>query len=60
MLACYLAKRMLLDAPAAISKIRQLRPKSIDTTQQEDAVHAFVDYLKNKAIKSWLSIKVVF
>ena len=48
MLACYLAKSQSLSADAAISKIRRLRPGSIDAANQVAAVKAFVKELKSK------------
>ncbi|NWU93785.1 DUS23 phosphatase, partial [Upupa epops] len=41
MLACYLAKAKKMDGDAAIREIRQLRPGSIETREQEEAVREF-------------------
>jgi hypothetical protein len=38
MIACYLVYRFRLDAEAAIVRVRDLRPCSIETDGQEDAV----------------------
>ncbi|KAK2194147.1 hypothetical protein NP493_2g13040 [Ridgeia piscesae] len=43
MLAAYLVKDQGLDAQTAIRQVRQLRPYSVETYEQEDAV---VDYAK--------------
>ena len=48
MLAAYLAHSQSLSAADAIIKIRQLRPGSIDTEQQAQQVHAFVDSIQQK------------
>ncbi|NXU12698.1 DUS23 phosphatase, partial [Pardalotus punctatus] len=45
MLACYLCKEENLDAGDAILKTRQLRPASIETRQQEQAVMRFCQRL---------------
>ncbi|XP_033927104.1 dual specificity protein phosphatase 23 isoform X2 [Melopsittacus undulatus] len=41
MLACYLAKEQGLDGAGAIREIRRLRPGSIETREQEEAVIRF-------------------
>ncbi|MGB8935635.1 MAG: dual specificity protein phosphatase 23 [Candidatus Nitrosopolaris sp.] len=45
-LAAYLLKEENLTAPQAISKIRKLRPGSIQTKTQEKCVEAFEHYLR--------------
>jgi hypothetical protein len=42
MLACFLARHHGISAPEAISRIRAIRPGSIDTEQQAHAVHQWV------------------
>ncbi|NWV30637.1 DUS23 phosphatase, partial [Grantiella picta] len=46
MLACYLCKAENLGASEAILKIRRLRPDSIETPQQEQAVVHFCERLQ--------------
>ena len=46
MLACYLVKYEGLTASQAISKVRQLRPYSIETEGQEEAVHEYYQSLQ--------------
>jgi atypical dual specificity phosphatase len=43
MLACYLAKQLNLSADEAIARIRQLRPGSVDTEEQENVIRSFVN-----------------
>ncbi|NXG55965.1 DUS23 phosphatase, partial [Hemiprocne comata] len=45
MLACYLVKAEKMSAGDAIREIRQLRPGSIETREQEDAVIQFCQRL---------------
>ena len=47
-LACYFVK-VGYEAQAAIDYVRQLRPGSIQTRGQEDAVHQFARYLEGGA-----------
>ena len=48
MMACYLAKRRHLSAAAAIAEIRRMRPGSVDSEKQENAVHLYVKSLAKK------------
>lgn len=41
MLACYLAKAQKMSGDAAIREVRRLRPGSIETREQEQAVVQF-------------------
>jgi atypical dual specificity phosphatase len=41
MLACWLVRHRGLDAAAAVRAVRELRPASIETPEQEAAVHEF-------------------
>ena len=52
MMACYLARRRRLLADAAIAEIRRMRPGSVDSAKQENAVHLYVQSLAKKQI--WL------
>ncbi|NXU58706.1 DUS23 phosphatase, partial [Turnix velox] len=45
MLACYLAKEKKLSGHDAIREIRRLRPGSIETREQEEAVIRFCQHL---------------
>jgi len=46
MLACYLAKNGNLSLDKAIEEIRRLRPGSVDTDKQRQAIKEYVEYLK--------------
>lgn len=46
MLACYLVKARALSGAAAIREIRRLRPGSIETREQEQAVIQFHQHLR--------------
>lgn len=46
MLACYLVKDRAMNADAAIDFVRQMRPGSIETWDQEEAVRAYERSLK--------------
>ncbi|XP_014817377.1 PREDICTED: dual specificity protein phosphatase 23 [Calidris pugnax] len=46
MLACYLAKAREMSGDAAIQEIRRLRPGSIETREQEEAVIQFCQRLR--------------
>lgn len=46
MLAAYLVGILGMEPDAAINEIRNRRPYSIETLEQEDAVHRFSDYVK--------------
>ena len=46
MMACLLVARRRLDAAAAIAEVRGLRPCSIESDAQEDAVAAWETYLR--------------
>ena len=48
MLACYLVAREGYSADQAIEEVRRRRRGSIETSQQEQAVRDFAEYLKNK------------
>jgi len=48
MMACYLAQRRHLSADDAIAEIRQMRPGSVDSAKQENAVHLYVQSLDKK------------
>ena len=48
MLACYLVKDEGISAEDAIKRIRDLRPYSVETYEQEDAVIEYAEYLKSK------------
>ena len=48
MMACYLAKRQRLSAADAIAEIRRMRPGSVDSAKQENAVHVYVQSLLAK------------
>jgi len=45
MMACYLARQRHLSAAAAIAEIRRMRPGSVDSAKQENAVHLYVQSL---------------
>ena len=45
MLACFLAKEHNLSAEAAIEKIRQMRPGSVDSDRQIQAIRSYIDSL---------------
>ena len=45
MMACYLARRNRLTADAAIDEIRRMRPGSVDSEKQENAVRLYVQSL---------------
>ena len=49
MLACYLVKDEGIDPQEAISRIRDQRPYSVETYEQEDAVINYADHLKSKS-----------
>ena len=46
MLACYLVRKGY-DAQDALAQVRQRRPGSVETPEQEAVVHNYDDYLKN-------------
>lgn len=46
LLACYLVKARALSGAAAIREIRRLRPGSIETREQEEAVIQFHQHLR--------------
>jgi len=48
MMACYLAKRRRISADAAIAQIRRMRPGSVDSAKQENAVHLYIKSLSKK------------
>jgi len=48
MMACYLAKRQRLSADEAIAEIRRMRPRSVDSEKQKNAVHLYVQSLAKK------------
>ncbi|KAJ8033224.1 Dual specificity protein phosphatase 23 [Holothuria leucospilota] len=48
MLACYFVKFENLSADEAIKKVRDLRPGSIETKDQEDLVGDFYEYCKTE------------
>jgi len=47
-MACYLAKRQRLSASDAIAEIRRMRPGSVDSAKQENAVQLYVQSLVAK------------
>jgi len=47
-MACYLAKQRHLSADSAIAEIRRMRPGSVDSVKQEQAVHLYVQSLAKK------------
>ncbi|CAL4144082.1 unnamed protein product [Meganyctiphanes norvegica] len=47
MLACYLVKYFNKTPQKAIAQIRQLRPYSIETQEQEDAVKDYYEYIRS-------------
>jgi atypical dual specificity phosphatase len=46
-LAAYLIKKDRYSADETIRRLRTLRPGSIQTEVQEQAIHAYADYLDN-------------
>ena len=48
MLACYFVKFENLTADEAIKKVRELRPGSVETKDQEDLVRDFFEYCKTE------------
>ena len=48
MMACYLARQRRLSADDAIAEIRRMRPGSVDSAKQENAVHLYVQSLAKK------------
>jgi atypical dual specificity phosphatase len=51
MLACYFVKKGM-NAPAAITHVRRVRPGSIETAEQADAVSDYARRLKRKEAES--------
>ena len=49
MLACYLVKTTHCDAQEAINAVREKRPGSIETEQQEQLVQEFSESLRSRA-----------
>lgn len=47
MLACYLVKKHLMYPLAAVHFIREIRPYSVETSEQEQAVCKYSDHLVN-------------
>src|SRR5260370_28682872 len=50
MLACYFVKKGM-SAPAAIAHVRRIRPGSIETPEQADAVNDYARRLKRGEVK---------
>jgi atypical dual specificity phosphatase len=49
-LSAYLLKKENLSAKDAISKIRKLRPGSIQTDSQEKSIYEYEKYLRDKSV----------
>lgn len=48
-LACYLVKTFNFGPEEAISKLREMRPGSVETSEQEDMVKTFSEHLKQSS-----------
>lgn len=46
MIACYLIKHENMTAQEALQKVRRLRPGSVETREQEQAIEDYSQYLK--------------
>lgn len=57
MLACYLAYCENLTGQEAIEKIRNIRPKSVDTEEQENVVKRYAMFIAADKLKKGKSSK---
>ena len=58
-LGAYLLKKESLSAKDAITRIRNLRPGSIQTDSQEKSLYEYENYLKDNSVKNHLKLLIV-